>query len=139
MIGYRDRIREDVTFALSGILVGVGVAGIGLSPSVLVASTAYAVSGFGSIANTVAGVTLLQRRVPDRIRGRIFAVSSTADHLGAFVSTLGIGAGSGILSAAGLITGSGVVASLVGIASFAFVRRGSGMDRIEQAGTARGQ
>jgi MFS family permease len=114
MIAYRDRVRPTIAFAASGIVLGLGVVGLGLSRGVIPASIFYGLAGFGSMVNTVAAVTLLQRLVPDRVRGRIFAVSSTFDHVGAFVSTLAIGAGSGLLSAASMITGSGIVAVVTG-------------------------
>lgn len=122
MIAYRDRVRESVVFAASGVVLGVGVMGLGLSRAIVPAAIFYGMAGFGSMANTVAGVTLLQRLVPDRVRGRIFAVSSTFDHLGAFISTLGIGLGSGLLSVAGLISGSGIVAVVTGVLSLVLVR-----------------
>jgi MFS family permease len=117
MIAYRDRVREDIVFAASGIVLGLGIVGLGLSRAIIPATAFYALAGFGSMANTVSGVTLLQRLVPDRVRGRIFAVSSTFDHIGAFASTLAIGVGSGLLSAAGMITGSGIVAVVTGVLS----------------------
>lgn len=123
MILYRARIREDISFAVSGILLGLGVALMGLSHGVRPAAAGYGIAGFGSMVNTVAAVTLLQRMVPERVRGRIFAVSSMFDHVGAFASTLGVGAGTGLLDAAGLITGSGVVAGLTGLVSLYFLRR----------------
>jgi MFS family permease len=121
MIANRNRQRHDRVFALSGVISGLGVAGLGLSHAVLPAAVAYGISGFGSVASTVSGVTLLQRLVPDQVRGRIFSVASTFDHLGAFLSTIGIGAGTGILSVAGIITGSGIVAALAGGITLVFV------------------
>lgn len=122
MIARRNHMRHDRVFAVSGIVAGLGVVGLGLSHSVLPAAAAYGISGFGSVANTVSGVTLLQRLVPDGVRGRIFSVSSTFDHLGAFLSTVGIGAGTGILSVAGIITSSGFVAALAGTMALLFLR-----------------
>jgi MFS family permease len=121
MMAYRNRLRHDRVFALSGVVSGLGVAGLGLSHAVLPAAVAYGVSGFGSVASTVSGVTLLQRLVPDQVRGRIFSVATTFDHLGAFLSTIGIGAGAGILSVAGLITASGVAAAFAGGITLLFV------------------
>jgi MFS family permease len=126
MIAARNRMRHDRVFAFSGIVAGLGVAGLGLSHSVLLAAAAYGISGFGSVASTVSGVTLLQRLVPDGVRGRIFSVSSTFDHLGAFLSTVGIGAGTGIFSVAGIITGSGFVAALAGTMALFLVRSVTG-------------
>jgi DHA3 family macrolide efflux protein-like MFS transporter len=123
MIAYRNRVRQEVAFAASGLLLGLGVAGLGLSQTVVPAMGFYGLAGFGSMVNTVSAVTLLQRLVPDRVRGRVFAVSSTFDHLGAFASTLAIGAGSGLLSAAQMITGSGIVAAVTGVLSLFLIRR----------------
>jgi MFS family permease len=123
MIGFRARWPEETVFALSGVLLGVGVAVLGAAHTVLIAAAAYGVAGFGSMASTVAGVTLLQRLVPDRLRGRIFAVSSTFDHLGAFASTLVIGGGAVAVGAAALISLSGVVAAVTGAASLLLIHR----------------
>ena len=122
MIGFHPPVRHDFTFAVSGIVLGLGVAGLGLSRGVLPAAAAYGVVGFASMVNTVSAVTLIQELVPDNVRGRIFAVSSTFDHLGAFASTVAIGLGAAV-GAGGLIAGSGGVAALTGLGSLWFVRR----------------
>lgn len=122
VIGFRPHVRHDLTFAVSGVVLGAGVAGLGLSRGVLPAAVAYGIAGFASMVNTVSAVTFIQELVPDKVRGRIFAVSSTFDHLGAFASTAVIGIGSSV-GAASLIAASGAVAALTGLGSLAFVRR----------------
>lgn len=122
-VALRGRLRQGLTFALSGVALGAGVLAMGVSHTALPAALGYGLAGFGGMANTVSAVTLIQRLVPDRIRGRIFAVSSTFDHLAAFASTLLVGAGSGLASAGDLIAVAGGVAMLTGLLSLRIVSR----------------
>jgi MFS family permease len=123
LLAARRRLREDVTFVAGGVILGVGDTVLGLTHGVLPAAIAYGASGFGSMANGVAAVTLLQRLVPERIRGRIFAVSSTFDHAGAFASTLLVGVGGGAMSPGALISLAGAGAAAMGLCSIPLLQR----------------
>ncbi|HZS93527.1 MAG TPA: MFS transporter [Chloroflexota bacterium] len=115
MIAIRNRVREDLAFAVTGIALGAAIALLGLSRSLPLAVAAYGVAGGMTMINGVSAVTLIQRLVPDQLRGRIFAVASSFDHLGAFASTLLIAAGAGVLGVAGLVTISGAIAAVAGL------------------------
>jgi MFS family permease len=115
MLLVRTRVREDLAFAATGITLGVAIALLGLSRSLALAAIMYGVAGCMTMINNVAAVTLVQRLVPDQLRGRIFGVVSSFNHLGAFASTLLIAGGAGFLGTAELITMSGVVAATAGL------------------------
>jgi predicted MFS family arabinose efflux permease len=115
MILVRTRMREDLVFAATGIALGAAISLLGLSRSLALAATIYGIAGCMTMINSVAAVTLVQRLVPDHLRGRIFGVVSSFNHLGAFTSTVLVAAGAGLLGTAGLITTSGAVAAVAGI------------------------
>jgi DHA3 family macrolide efflux protein-like MFS transporter len=115
LILFRGRFREDLAFAVTGIGLGAAIALLGLSRSLLLAAAMYGVAGSMTVINSVSAVTLVQRLVPDRLRGRIFGVVSTFDHFGAFTSTVLIAALAGLVGTAGLITLSGSLAAVAGL------------------------
>jgi DHA3 family macrolide efflux protein-like MFS transporter len=115
MILARTRVREDLVFAATGIALGAAISLLGFSRSLALAATIYGIAGCMTMINSVAAVTLVQRLVPDHLRGRIFGVVSSFNHLGAFTSTVVVAAGAGLLGTAGLITTSGAVAAVAGI------------------------
>jgi predicted MFS family arabinose efflux permease len=115
MIVARTRMREDLVFAASGVALGAAIALLGLSRSLALATAMYGVAGCMTMINSVSAVTLVQRLVPDQLRGRIFGVVSSFNHLGAFASTLLIAGGAGLLSTSGLITTCGIVAAVAGL------------------------
>jgi len=114
---YRQRVSLDLTFTLSGTIAGAGVFVLGQSRLAVLAACAYGVAGFGTMISTVSAVTLLQRIVPDHVRGRIFALASTLDHVAAFASTLAIGIATSALSPGNIISGSGILAMGAGLVS----------------------
>lgn len=115
MIRVGDRCADARIFAASGALTGGGIAALGLAHTVPVAALAYGVAGLGGVISTVAGITLLQRLVPNAMRGRIFSVSSTLDHAAAFASTLLVGVIGVEAGAGALITISGMVSLAIGV------------------------
>lgn len=106
---------EDLTFAVTGLVQGVAIILMSRSHSLAVAAGLYGVSGCMTMINGVSAVTLLQRLVPDRLRGRIFGVASSLTHLAAFASALFVAGGVGLLGTAGLITASGAVTTVTGV------------------------
>lgn len=115
MILTRNRPREDLTFALTGIALGAAFAVMGLSHSLVPATTLYGVAGCMAVINGVAAVTLLQRRIPDQMRGRIFGVASSLNHVAASASAVLIAGIIGVLGAGGAITASGTIACIAGL------------------------
>jgi MFS family permease len=115
MILTRTQQREDLLFAVAGIALGGAFALMGLSRSLALATGFYAVAGGMSVINGVAAVTLIQRLVPDQLRGRIFGVTSSLNHLAAFAGAVLIAGIVGVLGAGGVITASGAVAGCAGL------------------------
>jgi hypothetical protein len=60
---------------------------LGIWPSVLLALLCFGVIGLGNVLVDVAGLTLLQRTAPDKVRARVFGVFESV-----FLATIGIGA-----------------------------------------------
>jgi MFS family permease len=114
---------EDLTFALTGLALGAAIAAMGLSHSLVPAAVFYAAAGCMALINGVASATLVQRLVPDRLRGRVFGVSSGLNHLAAAVSAVLIAAVIGILGASGVIATSGALAAATGLVILVIVLR----------------
>ena len=74
-------------FGVGLVLAGLPIAAIGLLPSVAPALVLLAVAGIGTTIVDVAGLTLLQRSVPNEVLTRVMGVVQSV-----FVGTLGLGA-----------------------------------------------
>jgi MFS family permease len=105
--------------AAGSVLLAAGVAGLGFAGSLPLAVGMIAVAAAGALLLEVTSMTILQRAIPDRIRGRTLGVLATGSTLafaaGSFAlpvlaDAVGIGA---VLAATG---GAVVVAGLVGAA-----------------------
>lgn len=72
LIGSRDQ-RLFSTIGLALVVFGLAYAALGLTPSLVLASLAVGVAHLGGGAQWTLSSYGLQRTVPDRIRGRIFA------------------------------------------------------------------
>ena len=84
----RSRLASGVVLGL--VLWGLPITVTGLAPSVWVALLAMAVLGAGNAVLDVAAFTLLQRSVPNEVRGRVFGVLEALVML-----TVGVGAAIG--------------------------------------------
>ncbi len=91
-------------YALGVVLWGVPLALIGIEPNLVAALVLLAVLGVGDSLTEVAGLTLLQRAVPDELLARVFGVLETLA-----VATIGLGS----VLAPLLIAGLGVRTALV--------------------------
>jgi MFS family permease len=95
---------------LAGIVaIGLPLIAIGLSQTVVVAVVALAVVGIGSSFVDVAGLTLIQRAVPDDVLARVFGVIQML-----FLASMGIGAA----VAPALISWLGVETALIVTGAF---------------------
>ena len=81
----RNKLASD--FAVGLVLWGVPISLIGIFPDPLLALVLLGVVGIGVTLVDVAGLTLLQRAVPDEVMTRVFGVVQSV-----FVGTLGLGA-----------------------------------------------
>ncbi|MGH2920959.1 MAG: MFS transporter [Gaiellaceae bacterium] len=81
----RNKLASD--FALGLVLWGLPISLIGVVPEPAAALALLAVVGVGVTLVDVAGLTLLQRAVPDEVMARVFGVVQSV-----FVGTLGLGA-----------------------------------------------
>jgi hypothetical protein len=98
------RTRLAPSFSLGLTLWGAPILLIGLVPSSAVAVLSLAVLGAGNAVLDVAGFSLLQRSVPNAVRGRVFGLLEA-------IVMLGLGLGSAIAPA--LVTTLGVRGALV--------------------------
>lgn len=95
---------------------------MGLCHSLPVAATLYGIAdGLSTIAG-VSNVTLIQRRIPDALRGRVFGVSSSLGHLAAIAAAVFVAGGIGFLGTSGLISVSGAITLVAGGVVLAIVR-----------------
>jgi len=81
----RNKLASD--FAVGLVLWGLPIALIGIFPDPALALVLLGVVGVGVTLVDVAGLTLLQRAVPDEVMTRVFGVVQSV-----FVGTLGLGA-----------------------------------------------
>jgi MFS family permease len=98
----RKRLAAD--FGLGLVLIGAGLALVGVWPTVLGAVILMAIFGIGNTLVDVSGVTLMQRAVRDEVLGRVF---------GALESMLVLGLALGALVAPLLLDLIGTRASLI--------------------------
>ncbi len=79
--------RLSPAFLAGIVLIGLPLVAIGISQNVVVAVVALALMGIGSSLVDVAGLTLVQRAVPDDVLARVFGVIQML-----FLASMGIGA-----------------------------------------------
>ena len=79
--------RLSPAFLAGIVLIGVPLIAVGISQNVAVAIGALALMGIGSSLVDVAGLTLVQRAVPDDVLARVFGVIQML-----FLASMGIGA-----------------------------------------------
>jgi MFS family permease len=79
--------RLSGVFGLGILMWGVPLVVLGLWTSVPLALLCFGVIGVGNVLVDVAGLTLLQRTAPDKVRARVFGVFESV-----FLATIGIGA-----------------------------------------------
>lgn len=79
--------RLSPAFLIGLVVTGIPLVAIGLSPTLAVAVIALAVMGIGNTFVDVAGLTLVQRAVPDEVLARVFGVIQML-----WLASMGIGA-----------------------------------------------
>jgi MFS family permease len=101
--------RLSPAFLVGLVVTGLPLVAVGLSPGVAVAVVALAVMGVGNTFVDVAGLTLVQRSVPDDVLARVFGVIQML-----WLASMGIGAA----LAPVLISWLGVKGALVAVGLF---------------------
>jgi hypothetical protein len=101
--------RLSPAFLAGIVVIGLPLIAIGVSQIVVVAIVALAVVGIGSSFVDVAGLTLVQRAVPDDVLARVFGVIQML-----FLASMGIGAA----VAPALISWLGVETALIATGTF---------------------
>ncbi len=79
--------RLSPAFLIGLVVTGIPLIAIGLSPTLAVAVLALAIMGIGNTFVDVAGLTLVQRAVPDDVLARVFGVIQML-----WLASMGIGA-----------------------------------------------
>jgi MFS family permease len=122
--------RLSPAFLAGIVLIGIPLIAIGISQNVVVAVIALALMGIGSSLVDVAGLTLVQRAVPDDVLARVFGVIQML-----WLASMGIGAA--IVPA--LISWLGVETALIATGAFLpllVLILGSTVAKIDAAATA---
>jgi len=110
-----SRIKPKALFVGGWMLTSVGEIATGLSPTVWFAVVAFTVAGTGNAFEIVSSDTLVQRRVPEALLGRVFGVIGTATLLGASISAAVGGLLLGYMSPGALFVWAGVLTFLVAL------------------------
>jgi MFS family permease len=84
--GSMQRLRRFIVAGTA--LIAAGLFALSVAPHVLVFAAAVLLRGAGGSANWTFSTVLLQRTVPDALRGRLFALELAAFHLSAIVFAL---------------------------------------------------
>lgn len=121
------RTRLAPSFTLGLILWGSPVLLIGLLPSAVVAVVVLLVLGAGNAVLDVAGFSLLQRSVPNSVRGRVFGLLEA-------IVMLGLSLGSAIapllvvaLGVRGALIATGALLPVLAVVTWPMVRRTDGL------------
>jgi MFS family permease len=104
-------LRRDMAAPLvvGAVLFAIGLAGLGAAPGLALAAVAMAVASGGALLVEVVGTTLLQRVVPDEVRGRALGAIATVGVLAYALGSLVIPILADQLGAALVLAGGAVV------------------------------
>ena len=112
----------------SGVLAAIAVQGAGMAGAAAVAVLSVALAGFlvGGVAHGVKNVlarTLIHERVPDAMRGRVFATYNAARN-GAELGALGLGGVAvGAIGAQAALAIAGAIPLAIGLAALSLITR----------------
>ena len=108
-------INPKALFVGGWILTAVGEIATGLSPTVVFAVIAFTIAGTGNAFEVVSSDTLVQRRVPEHLLGRVFGAIGTATLLGASISAAVGGLLLEVMSPGSLFVWAGALTALVAL------------------------
>lgn len=118
------------TYALSLLLIAAGIGCAAVSPTVWLAAAALVVSGAGNGAAVVCNAILVQRGVPDRMRGRAFTLLMSATWI--FIALGAVAAGP-LVDEVGARWVWGAAAALIAVAAAVAFALTPGSDETDPA------
>ncbi|MCA1588352.1 MAG: MFS transporter [Chloroflexi bacterium] len=108
---------------VGGGVSALGLIGLALSPELLPAMVAIGVAVGGLLLLDVVTTTLVQRAVPDALRGRVMGTLQTSSALFLAAGSLGLPILAEVLGVAPVLIGSGVVVAAVCVAALVLAGR----------------
>jgi hypothetical protein len=117
------RTRLAPSFSLGLVLWGMPILLVGLLPSAVIAVLALAVLGAGNAVLDVAGFSLLQRSVPNAVRGRVFGLLEAIVMLGLSLGSAIAPALVAVLGVQGALIATGALLPLLAVLSWPSVRQ----------------
>jgi MFS family permease len=124
MLAAGPRVPAEPALGVGGLLMGTGIAALGLSRTLAQGAIFYGIGGVGTAMADVAASSLLGTLVPPALRGRIFSLLYMLQHVSVLVGSAAVGLLATALGAWPLIVAAGALAAAGGIGGLG-VRRGS--------------
>jgi MFS family permease len=118
-----SRRRMAGPFAIGLVLWGTPILLIGLLPLAPAAVLFLAVLGLGNAVLDVAGFTILQRSVPNAVRGRVFGVLESGVMLGTGIGSALAPALLALLGVRGALIATGLLLPILAVATWRWVAR----------------
>jgi MFS family permease len=104
-------------------LTALGIGGAAIAPSVWVAAAFVVILGFGNGAAVVCNALLVQRAVPDHVRGRAFTVIMSSNYALLGLGMVAAGPLTDLLGPRWVWGGAALVAALAAVLGFTLTRR----------------
>jgi predicted MFS family arabinose efflux permease len=110
-------LRPSLVGVLAGgsIVLAAGLAGLGFAGSLPIAVGMIAVGAGGAVVVEVTSTTILQRAIPDEIRGRTLGVLATASMLAMATGSFALPILAGAAGIGPLLAGTGVAVTVAGL------------------------
>jgi MFS family permease len=118
-----SRRRMAAPFAIGLVLWGTPILLIGLLPWAPAAVLFLAVLGLGNAVLDVAGFTIMQRSVPNAVRGRVFGVLESGVMLGGGIGSVLAPLLLALLGVRGALVATGLLLPLLAVATWRWVAR----------------
>jgi MFS family permease len=128
LIVRKSHLRAERLLFGSIVATALGTLGLGLAPAIGVVFVAQIIGGIGNGVDVAAGNTLIQRRAPPAMLGRISGAGAAGNSIGFLVAYLGGGALVDATSprTAFVIAAAGTLTALMAIAPMARAREAAG-------------
>jgi MFS family permease len=114
MLAVAPRVPAGRALGCGGVLLGTGIAALGLSRTLVLGTIFYAIGGVGTAMADVASASLLGVLVPPALRGRIFSLVYMLQHVSVLLGSAAVGLLATAVGAWPLIVAAGVVAAIGG-------------------------